>query len=408
MPSQPLFVSLLSAKVPRSVPLGTRSVAGSLPPLLLRRPPRLLLALSPTFPRVPPITESLCTFSSYFYVSYQIGCSYHCFVQPSSLVRHDTPTPTSITTVPFTSPPHSLSHPTIPSYSSAIDGEARSVWRPPSREAQLKRLQNETFDLLVIGGGITGVGTALEAASRGLTVALVENGDFANGTSSRSTKLIHGGVRYLEQAFKTLDVSMLHLVREALRERGHMLTSAPHMNTPLPIIIPLHAYWEIPYMWVGVKLYEFFAGRDSQTPPSYFMSKEKVEKEFPLLKTDSMRGAIVYYDGQMNDARHTLEVALTGMQKGAALANYVGVTSLLKRYSPRPSSSSSSSSSSTSSPATDADDVAAGGGRVCGAKVVDRITGKEFDVTARMVVNATGAFGDAIRTMDDPKVCQNA
>lgn len=130
-----------------------------------------------------------------------------------------------------------------------------------NRHAQLQRLQSETFDVLVIGGGATGAGVALDAASRGLKTALVERNDFAAGTSSRSTKLIHGGVRYLEQAVKKLDKTQLNLVRDALKERATLLKLAPHLARPLPILTPLYNWWEIPYMMSGLKLYDLLAGR---------------------------------------------------------------------------------------------------------------------------------------------------
>lgn len=240
--------------------------------------------------------------------------------------------------------------------------------------------------MVVVGGGVVGAGTALEAAARGLRVALVEKGDFANCTSSRSTKLIHGGVRYLEQAFKTLDYSMINLVTEALHERSHMLNSCSYMNKPLPILIPLNKWWEIPYMYIGTKFYEFFAGKSNNTPKSYYLSRDEALKQFPMLKGDNLKGAIVYFDGQMNDARHTLALALTAESKGAAIANYVAVEGLIKE--------------GTIEQAADKESYAKM--PVRGVVARDALTGKELRIRAKTVINATGPFSDAIRKMDNP------
>ncbi|XP_063285690.1 glycerol-3-phosphate dehydrogenase, mitochondrial isoform X1 [Pelobates fuscus] len=251
----------------------------------------------------------------------------------------------------------------------------------PSREAQLMTLENtKEFDVLVIGGGATGSGCALDAVTRGLKTALVERDDFSSGTSSRSTKLIHGGVRYLQKAIMKLDVEQYKLVKEALHERANLLEIAPHLSTPLPIMLPVYKWWQLPYYWVGIKAYDLVAGSQC-LKSSYILSKSKALEHFPMLQKDKLVGAIVYYDGQHNDARMNLAIALTAARYGAATANYTEVVRLLKKT-----------------------DLESGKERVCGARCRDILTGKEFDVKAKCVINATGPFTDSIRKMDDQEV----
>lgn len=260
------------------------------------------------------------------------------------------------------------------------DGSTIVPYEVPSRNAMLQRLQKEQFDVLVIGGGATGAGCALDAATRGLSTAVVDANDFAAGTSGRSTKLIHGGIRYLESAFTRVDYAAFKLVLEALEERSFFLSSAPYMNRPLPIMIPIYTWWEIPYMWVGAKVYDLVAGSKQYVPSSHYISAEEASFQFPMLRKDGLKGAVVYYDGQMNDTRMNVSVVLTATQNGAACGNYVRVEHLLK-------------------------DAA---GKVAGAHVKDMLTGEEWDIKAKSVVNATGPFTDSIRLMDDPttpKIC---
>jgi glycerol-3-phosphate dehydrogenase len=254
------------------------------------------------------------------------------------------------------------------------DGTTVLPWDPPTREAQLARLEGEEFDLVVIGGGCVGAGVAWEASTRGLKVALVEADDFSAGTSGRSTKLIHGGIRYLEAAFKNLDKSQYDLVVEALEERAHLLNAAPYMAHPLPTLIPIYTWWEVPYVWLGTKVYDLLAGSRRFVPASHYISADEAMFLFPMLRPEKLKGGIVYYDGLHNDTRMNLMIALTAAQGGAAIANYVGVTGVLK----------------------DA------GGRARGVAVRDGLTGRAFSVRARGVVNATGCFGDAVRKMDRP------
>lgn len=245
----------------------------------------------------------------------------------------------------------------------------------PPRDDQIKSLQSESFDILIIGGGATGAGCALDATTRGLKTALVEADDFASGTSSRSTKLIHGGVRYLQKAIMNLDVEQYRMVKEALHERSNMLMAAPHLTRPLPIMLPVYQWWQVPYYWVGIKAYDFVAGSKT-VKSSYYLNKQYALELFPMLKGNKLVGAIVYYDGQQDDARMCLAVALTATRHGATVANHVKATSLLKDNN----------------------------GILCGAKLKDELTGKEWEVKAKCIINAAGPFTDSIRKMDNPKV----
>ncbi|XP_029873195.1 glycerol-3-phosphate dehydrogenase, mitochondrial isoform X1 [Aquila chrysaetos chrysaetos] len=256
----------------------------------------------------------------------------------------------------------------------------------PTREQQILALQTTgEFDVLVIGGGATGCGCALDAVTRGLKTALLERDDFSSGTSSRSTKLIHGGVRYLQKAIMKLDFEQYKMVKEALEERANLLEIAPHLSAPLPIMLPVYKWWQLPYYWFGIKLYDLVAGSQCLRS-SYVLSKSRALEHFPMLRKDELVGAIVYYDGQHNDARMNLAIALTAARYGAATANYAEVLRLLKTTDP-----------------------ASGKERVCGVRCRDVLTGQEFDVKAKCVINATGPFTDSVRKMDDqevPNICQ--
>lgn len=255
----------------------------------------------------------------------------------------------------------------------------------PSREAQLKALEcTKEFDVLVIGGGATGCGVALDSISRGLSTALVDKYDFGSGTSSRSTKLIHGGVRYLQKAIMNFDKGQYDLVKEALHERGNLLQIAPHLSSPLPIMLPVYKWWQVPYYWAGIKIYDIVAGKDC-LQSSYVLTKEKSLERFPMLKREKLKASIVYYDGQHNDARMNLAIGLTAARQGAAICNHVEVLEILKRK--------------------DAD----GNEVCCGAKVKNNIDEHEFEIHAKCVINATGAFTDTIRKLDSIEntgICQ--
>lgn len=252
----------------------------------------------------------------------------------------------------------------------------------PTREQQKQSLKNtHEFDVLIIGGGATGAGVALDSVSRGLKTAMVERYDFSAGTSSRSTKLIHGGVRYLQKAIMGLDLEQYRLVKEALHERANLLEIAPHLSYPLPIMLPVYKWWQLPYFWAGIKAYDIVAGRQ-MLKWSYVISKSRALELFPMLKRDKLVGAIVYYDGQHNDARMNIAIALTAARMGAAVANHTDVVSLIKHKDKN------------------------GKEVVKGANLRDMITGEEYSVLAKCVVNATGPFTDSIRKMADEE-CKN-
>ncbi|SAL98048.1 hypothetical protein [Absidia glauca] len=251
--------------------------------------------------------------------------------------------------------------------------DKEDTWQAPSREAMLAKLKaGEEYDLLIVGGGATGAGTALDATTRGLNVALVERDDFASGTSSRSTKLVHGGVRYLQKAIMELDYEQYKLVVEALHERKVFLDIAPYLSSQLPIMLPVYQWWQIPYYWVGCKMYDLFAGREA-LESSYFLTRSKALEAFPMLKKDELVGALVYYDGQHNDARMNVALALTAAYHGATVANHCEVMELTKNEE----------------------------GHVNGAMLKDTLTGDEWSVKAKGVINATGPFTDGLRKMDD-------
>lgn len=256
---------------------------------------------------------------------------------------------------------------------------------PPKREELIKKLHqasgetpDDVYDILVIGGGATGTGVAVDAASRGLKVALLERDDFSCGTSSRSTKLVHGGVRYLEKAVWNLDYSQYELVREALHERKVFLDIAPHLSFALPIMIPVYKWWQLPYFWIGVKAYDFLAGKQN-LESSYLLTKSKALEAFPQLNPEKVKGAVVYYDGSHNDARMNVSLALSAIELGATVLNHVEVTGIDK------------------DPST---------GKIIGVTAKDLESNDSennntFKVKAKSVVNATGPFTDSIRKLDN-------
>lgn len=232
----------------------------------------------------------------------------------------------------------------------------------------LRRVETHShvWDMIIVGGGATGVGVAIDAAARGYDVLLLEQSDFGKGTSSRSTKLAHGGVRYLEQG-------NIGLVMEALKERGLLLQNAPHLVRDLAFVVPNYDWWEAPFYGVGLKLYQLLAGKYG-FGTSRILSKEETLEHLPTLKTEGLRGGAVYYDGQFDDARLLVHMAVTAYEQGATLLNYVEVIGLTK------------------------DDQ----GFVIGVTTRDIETGKHLCASAKVVVNATGAFTDAIRRKAEP------
>jgi glycerol-3-phosphate dehydrogenase len=236
-----------------------------------------------------------------------------------------------------------------------------------NRDQMLDRVRDrrEPWDVLVIGGGATGVGAAVDAAARGYSVLLVEQSDFGKGTSSRSTKLVHGGVRYLQQG-------NVPLVMEALHERGLLLKNAPHLVHDLAFVVPNYLWWEAPFYGIGMRVYDMLAGRHGFSR-SRVLTTEEVLERIPALEREGLRGGVLYHDGQFDDSRLLIALARTAAGHGACLVNYAPVVRLLK------------------------DD----GEYVSGAVFRDLESGREHEVKARSLINATGAFCDAVRRLDD-------
>lgn len=231
--------------------------------------------------------------------------------------------------------------------------------------AELKSPGNP-FDIAIVGGGATGLGAAVDAAARGHSVCLIEQSDFAKGTSSRSTKLVHGGVRYLKQG----NVS---LVLEALRERGLLCRNAPHLVHSIPFVIPNYHWWEGPFYGIGLKVYDGLAGRLGLAP-SRFLSRDEVIEHLPNIETDHLTGGVIYHDGQFDDARLAINLAQTAAEHGAIVLNYVNCEGFIKER-----------------------------GHIAGLLARDAETGAEIEIRARCVINATGVFADALRLKDDPR-----
>jgi glycerol-3-phosphate dehydrogenase len=225
--------------------------------------------------------------------------------------------------------------------------------------------KDHIWDFIIIGGGATGVGTAIEGASRGFNVLLLEQSDFGKGTSSRSTKLVHGGVRYLQQG-------NISLVLEALKERGILSRNAPHLVKNLPFIVPSYDWWEGPFYGIGLKLYDLLAGKEG-FGDSKILSKEKTLSQIPTIETEGLKGGVIYYDGQFDDARLIINMVQTASEQGAILLNYFSVTGFTRK-----------------------DSV------VSGVRAQDEESGVEYLLNGRVVINATGAFSDEVRILDDP------
>ena len=230
------------------------------------------------------------------------------------------------------------------------------------------RSHRDAWDIVVVGGGATGVGVAIDAATRGYDVLLLEQHDFGKGTSSRSTKLVHGGVRYLEQG-------NLSLVIDALKERGLLLRNAPHLVRNLGFVVPRYDWWEAPFYGIGLKLYDLLAGKYG-FGASQILSLEETRRYLPTIELEGLRGGVIYFDGQFDDSRLLINMVTTAFEQGAALLNYVAVEAFTK------------------------DDQ----GCVNGVIAVDAETGEEFRAMAKAVVNATGAFGDSLRRKADAAV----
>jgi glycerol-3-phosphate dehydrogenase len=235
------------------------------------------------------------------------------------------------------------------------------------REEMLARIQDpgSTWDFIIIGGGATGLGTALEAAARGYQALLMEQADFGQGTSSRSTKLIHGGVRYLQQG-------NIALVLEALKERGLLFQNAPHLVHNIPFVVPVYDWWESPFYGMGLKIYDMLAGKYG-FGKSKILSKAKTLEYIPTVETKGLRGGVIYHDGQFDDARLAVHLARTAVEQGSTLINYFKALAFIKKK-----------------------------GFIQGVQARDLENDKEYELRAKVVINAGGVFADAVRKLDEP------
>jgi len=244
-----------------------------------------------------------------------------------------------------------------------------------TREETLSSIKSQAFDVCVIGGGATGAGCALDAQLRGLKTVLVEAGDFAGATSSKSTKIIHGGVRYLEEAVKELDPAEYHVVDRALHERILMLKNGPYLSRSLEFLIPCFHWLDAGYYDIGLKLYDWVAGETSIFP-SHFLSREETLRRMPTLKKDDLVGSIAYADGQFNDAAYNIALVKTFWESGGDASNYLRVTGFQK----------------------------AENGKLIAAEVEDQFSHQKLLVRARAFVNSTGPVADTVRDLATPGI----
>lgn len=237
-----------------------------------------------------------------------------------------------------------------------------------NRDKMIREIEEspDKWDVIIIGGGATGLGAAVDSASRGYKTLLLEQSDFAKGTSSRSTKLIHGGLRYLQQG-------NISLVSEALKERGLLCENAPHLIHHLPFLVPNYKWWEGPFYGIGLKLYDVLAGKLG-IEKSRSLSRKETLDAIPTLEPKGLRGGVIYYDGQFDDSRLAICLAQTAADQGAVLLNYAKVTRLIKKN-----------------------------GVCCGVHVTDQEGNKKYELRGHVVINATGVFSDSILKKDDPK-----
>ncbi len=244
-----------------------------------------------------------------------------------------------------------------------------------SRQEALQAIGGKTFDVCVIGGGATGSGCALDSQLRGLKTVQLEGEDFASGASSASTKMVHGGVRYLEEAIRSFDFKEYRVLKEALHERVHMLQNAPFLTNTRLFITPCYRRFEAAYFTAGLKLYDWVAGRDGLAP-SVFISREQALQRIPMLTSSGLVGAVVYSDGQFDDARYNIALVQTFAAAGGEALNYARVVAFEKNAD----------------------------GKLATVEVEDKLTGRNFMVQARSFVNATGPRADTIRRMATPGV----
>ena len=243
------------------------------------------------------------------------------------------------------------------------------------RSEAWKKIDGASFDVCVIGAGATGSGTALDAQLRGLTTVLIEAGDFASATSSRSTKLIHGGIRYLQEAVTDVDPGQYNVVKRALYERRVMLDNARFLAHPLEFLVPCYSWWEAFYYGIGTKIYDRIAGKQNFFASRFRSAKDAITR-WPLLQAEGLKGAVVYADGQFDDARYAVALVQTFTEAGGEAVNHARVLQLQKDE----------------------------GGKIGEALIEDQLTGARTTVRARVFVNCTGPYSDHIREMATPGV----
>jgi glycerol-3-phosphate dehydrogenase len=239
-----------------------------------------------------------------------------------------------------------------------------------SREEELKAIENHSFDVCVIGGGATGAGSALDAQLRGLRTVMLDAGDFAGATSSAATKIVHGGVRYLEEAIKGVDPKEYHVLVRALHERVRMLNNAPHLTRQLAFVVPSYHWLNVAYLDIGLQMYDWLAG-SARISPSKFVSREETLQRMPGLKQQGLIGSVEYADGQFDDARYNLALAQTFSHTGGCALNYARVTAFGRDSA----------------------------GRLSSVSVTDQLTGHQFSLAAKVFVNATGPLSDSVRLL---------
>jgi glycerol-3-phosphate dehydrogenase len=244
-----------------------------------------------------------------------------------------------------------------------------------SRVEELANISGQQFDLCVIGGGVTGSACALDAQLRGIRTVLLEAGDFAGATSSAATKIIHGGVRYLEEAIKGADLQEYHVLVRALHERVRMLENAPHLTRKLEFLVPGYHWIDVAYLDVGLKIYDWLAG-PGRISPSKYLSQEETLKRMPGLNQNGLLGSVAYADGQFDDARYNITLVQTFSEAGGNTLNYARVTDFKREA----------------------------GGKISGVVVKDQLTEETFTVNAKAIVNATGPVSDSIRQLATPTV----
>jgi glycerol-3-phosphate dehydrogenase len=244
-----------------------------------------------------------------------------------------------------------------------------------TRKQALEQIANKEFDVCVIGGGATGAGCSLDAQLRGLKTVVIEAGDFASGSSTASTKMVHGGVRYLQEAVNDLDINQYHLVEHALRERLTMLRNAPHLTRTVEFLVPCFSNFEKVYYGLGMKMYDWIAGKSSLLP-SRLLTREEALFRMPNLQPENLVGAVAYADGQFDDARYDLALMETFSRAGGEALNYARVTAFTKNNS----------------------------GKLASATVVDQAGSGSFEIRARAFVNATGPFSDVVRQLASSSV----